>query len=170
MEAVSKLEWVVADDDGVAACYDDAGAELMRRAMRLCAGDATRATDLVQDVFVKLLESSRAGAVDRVGMGWLVTSLRRRFLDTAKASARRRRRERVSAGRLTSDEAVAVDPGGEFPVLRGLSDRERAALVLRFVDQLSVAEVADVLGASRRATESLVQRAKRKASAIGEAL
>jgi RNA polymerase sigma factor (sigma-70 family) len=47
-------------------------------------------------------------------------------------------------------------------MLDGLTDRERAAIILRYVDDLSVAEVADLMGDSLRATESLLQRAKRK--------
>ena len=45
-------------------------------------------------------------------------------------------------------------------LLRTVSDRQRAALVLRYVDDLSVAEVAESLGLTVHATESLLARAR----------
>jgi RNA polymerase sigma factor (sigma-70 family) len=42
-----------------------------------------------------------------------------------------------------------------------LSDVERAALVLRYIDDLPVSAVAAVLGRSPEATESLLARARR---------
>jgi len=47
-------------------------------------------------------------------------------------------------------------------LLDGLSGRERTALILRYVEDLRVADIADLMGSSTRATESLLQRAKRK--------
>ena len=54
-------------------------------------------------------------------------------------------------------------PSQAEALLDGLSDRERAALIFRYVDDLPVADVAELLGVRVRAAESLLQRAKRNA-------
>jgi RNA polymerase sigma-70 factor, ECF subfamily len=45
--------------------------------------------------------------------------------------------------------------------MKNLSDVERAALVLRYIDDMPVAAVATALGRSLEATESLLARARR---------
>jgi RNA polymerase sigma-70 factor, ECF subfamily len=45
--------------------------------------------------------------------------------------------------------------------MQKLSDTERAALVLRYIDDMPVAAVAAALGRSPEATESLLARARR---------
>ena len=44
--------------------------------------------------------------------------------------------------------------------LVGLPDDQRTALVLRYVDDLAIADVAELLGRSVRATESLLARGR----------
>ena len=45
--------------------------------------------------------------------------------------------------------------------LECLSERQRAALTMRHLDEKSVSEIADVLGTTYEATESLLARARR---------
>lgn len=59
-------------------------------------------------------------------------------------------------------------PRTETDLLVGLSSRERAAVVMHHVDGLSVADVAKELGATVRATESLLARARAKARSSKE--
>jgi RNA polymerase sigma-70 factor (ECF subfamily) len=47
-------------------------------------------------------------------------------------------------------------------VLACLAPQHRAALTLRYVDDLPVAQVADLLGRTVRATETLLVRARRE--------
>jgi RNA polymerase sigma-70 factor (ECF subfamily) len=56
-------------------------------------------------------------------------------------------------GDLLEDEMVLA-------ALQSLPTRQRAALTLRYLDECSVAEVADTLDVSYRAAESLLSRAK----------
>lgn len=69
--------------------------------------------------------------------------------------------------RADGDAAPAVDPWNERidaavanAVLDGLASHHRAALTLRYLDGLSVHEVAEVLGRTVHATEALLVRAR----------
>ena len=53
-----------------------------------------------------------------------------------------------------------IDADAAHAALRRLSGSHRAALTLRYLDGLSVSEVADCLGRSVHATETLLMRAK----------
>lgn len=57
-------------------------------------------------------------------------------------------------------EAEEGDPG-VMAALDSLSARQRAVLMLRYVDDYSVSEVAEAMNLSYQATESLLARARR---------
>ena len=149
----------VSSEAGLLSFYDVAFDDVYRIAARLTWGDRQAAEDLVQDAFVRLVRSVRSGAVTTVGIGWMVTTVRRLHIDGLRATDSERRRLRVVAPLSQSASTSSNDALG---MLDGLNDRERTAIILRYVDDLSVAEVADLMGDSLRATESLLQRAKRK--------
>ena len=150
----------VTSEAGLLSFYDRAFDEVYRVAARLTWGDRAAAEDLVHDAFVRLVRSVGSGAVTTVGVGWMITTVRRLHIDGLRAKDREQRRRRVMP---TSSSQPASTSSNEVPsMLDGLTDRERTALILRYVDDLSVAEVADLMGDSLRATESLLQRAKRK--------
>lgn len=115
----------------------------------------------MQEAFVRLVRSVQAGAVTSVGVGWMVTTVRRIHIDRLRADSREDRRLRVVAA--SPSQPASVGSSEIADLLDGLGDRERAALILRYVEDLSVADIAEVMGSSTRATESLLQRAKRKA-------
>ena len=150
-------EWAVGTEEGLLACYDATFDEVYRHAARLTRSSLA-AEDLTQEVFVRLVRAARSGSVATVGVGWLITTLRHLFIDQTRAATTEHARL-VLVGSNPSADAAVED---YRPWLVGLSDRERAALVLRYVDDLPVGEVAALLGASLRATESLLQRAKRR--------
>ena len=142
--------------------------EVYAYAMRLTAGDADWAHELVQTACVELVRALRGGAVG-LEVSWLVVVVRRRFLD----DLRRRHREADGLTRLASVRAADVAPGAfdtstsaVFAALRSMAADQRAALVLRYVDDLPVAEVASALGRSVAATESLLARGRRGLAAL----
>ncbi len=157
----------VSSEAGLLSFYDDVFDEVYRSAARLVWGDRGAAEDLVQEAFIRLVRSVQAGAVTTVGIGWMVTTIRRIHIDGLRSHDREERRLR-----LVTTTATSVSPaedGAITSLLDGLSDRERTALILRYVEDLSVADVADVMGTSVRATESLLQRAKRRVRKTGSA-
>lgn len=150
------VEWNVTTEDGVLDCYRATIVEVFRYAARLT-GDRRQAEDLVQDVYLSLVRHASDGKVECIGVGWLITSTRNRFLNVLSA-------QRSGEGRL---RLVDVPPQQQEPsadeteaLLAPLPERERTAVVLRYVLDLPVADVADRLGLSRRATESLLVRAR----------
>lgn len=56
---------------------------------------------------------------------------------------------------------AAIEAGQAHHVLAGLGPHHRSALVLRYLDGLSVAETAATLGRTVHATEALLVRARR---------
>lgn len=148
------------DEPEILDFYDHAFTPAYQYAARLTRGDGPRAEDLVQDAFVRMVRAARAGDIDEIGVGWLITTIRRRFIDVLRSTEREGRRLRLVAMPASTTDSR---PSHANAVLDGLSDRERAALIFRYVDDLPVAEVAELLGSSVRATESLLQRAKRNA-------
>jgi len=129
-----------------------------RYASRLVGGNRVRAEDLVQETYLTLVRQVRAGRTERVDVGWAITTCRSRFLDQIRRSSRMERTDRRNFQRQqpepTEPRANATDALGRLP------DSQRAVLVLRYVDELSVAEVASAMGRSVRATESLLVRAR----------
>lgn len=154
--------WTVTDERSLVACYDQSVAEVYRYAARLCGNDRAATDDLVQEVYLGLVRSARDGRLGDIGVGWLITSVRHRFLDRHRGEQRAERHLRLVASPAPEPERV------EVPGLADLPERERMALVLRYLDDLSVPEVADVMGLSVHATESLLARARRRMRAQEE--
>lgn len=155
--------WPVTSEAELAACYDGTFDAVFRYAARLT-GDRTRAEDLVSEVYLALLGAARDHHVAQVGVGWLITAVRRRFVDGLRAAGREQRRMRLATS-PASDVTPAAVVNTVRELLQSLSDRERAALVLRYVDDLSVAEVARQLSTTVRSTESLLARARARVRA-----
>lgn len=162
MEVAEKLHDVTTRE-GLMAFYESAFSEVYRSAARLTRGDGPAAEDLVQEAFVRLTRSARAGDVDKVGVGWMVTTVRRLHIDRLRSDEREARRVWLVSAAVV--EARSTEPLAMSGVLDALSPRERAAVVLRYIEDLPVADVAELMDTTVRATESLLQRAKRKAQA-----
>ena len=153
---MSTQTWDVSSEQGFMACYRATLPDVFRYAAMLCGSDRSLAEDVVQDVYLSTLSSARDGRVSELSVGYLVVAVRHRHLDRLRSAARESRRLRLVA---SSPEAV-----DHFvpSLLASLPERERTALVLRYVDDLPVAQVARELGVSSRAAESLLARATRR--------
>jgi RNA polymerase sigma-70 factor (sigma-E family) len=127
----------------------------------LLTGDAELAEDLVQDAFVRLI--GRFGGMRRPES--FNAYLRRTILNLAYGAFRRRRvergylaREGVLAARLASGLPDVEVSDELWFRLQGLAPRQRAALILRYYEDLSEHQTADALGCSVRTVKSLVSR------------
>ena len=130
--------------------------------------DASVAEDLTQEVLLQAARSFRQGETAKVTVPWLMTVAKSRLVDHHRAESRRERKLVLawSAQRSESASAEAEFDANHLTeqterALEALPAAQRAALVLHHLDDLSVNEVADVLGRSVRATESLLARARR---------
>lgn len=125
---------------------------------RLCGNDQALAEDLTQDTWMALAKEVRRGRHECADIRWLMTVARSRFLDHARREQRRLRKLTLVA---TND--LHVDPPSPREVLEGLVALEpmhRLVLVLRYVEDLPVPSVAETIGRTLTATNSLLARAR----------
>jgi RNA polymerase sigma-70 factor, ECF subfamily len=128
------------------------------------AGNQHDAADLVQDAFLALFQ--KAGRYKPQGrfLSYLLCILVTRAIST-------RRKQRPTP--LESPEPLAIQPDGEGSLalaqsrqtiaakLAQLPARQRMAIVLRYYEDLSYAEIAETLAISPKAVERLLHRARR---------
>jgi RNA polymerase sigma-70 factor, ECF subfamily len=149
--------------------YDQAlpqvyGYLLSRCGQRAVAEDLTAETFLAAVDAVRASRSGPSGAAAALSTGWLIGVARHKLSDHWRRQAREERTLRAVAA---EPEPVAGDPWDETldavtarAVLQRLGPHHRAALTLRYVDDLPVPEVAAILGRTVHATEALLVRAR----------
>jgi RNA polymerase sigma-70 factor (ECF subfamily) len=162
------------DDEGVTAerALADGGEELMalyRAALpevygfvlARC-GDPALAEDLTADSFMSAVSAVRSGAVETITTGWLLVVARRRLVDHWRRQEVEHRRLRLlpPGEELKDPWTDEIDADIARTALTELPAQHRAVLTLKYLDGLSVAEVADLMGRSVHATEGLLQRAR----------
>src|SRR6185312_406905 len=150
-------------------------AELVRRhldlvysaAVRRTGGDAHRAQEISQDVIVAL--ARRAGALaDHPALGaGLYASVRNEALNELRAERRRAARERAAHAMSEIDSAAPDRAWGQLrPVLDeamdGLAESDRRAIILRFFEDRSYAELGAALALREEAARMRVARAREK--------
>jgi RNA polymerase sigma-70 factor (ECF subfamily) len=119
------------------------------------------AEDLTQEVFVAAARRIRDG--HPVNASWCFVVARNKLVDHFRAAERYRRSIRLVSDRgpdPTEDVEIELSRDEVLDVLRALPAAQRAAVVLRYFDDLSVQEVARRLGRSERATEGLLRRGR----------
>lgn len=131
--------------------------------LRRC-GDRALAEDLTSDVVLRAVrETKQTGSV--VTPAWLITVARNRLVDHWRATTREQRRLSLAwedpERDAWIDDGTPLEPEVVNQVMRRLAPDHQAVLSLRYLDDLSVPEVAATLGRSVHATESLLARARR---------
>jgi RNA polymerase sigma-70 factor (sigma-E family) len=132
--------------------YADAYASMVRLAY-LLTGSSAQAEELVQDAFV------------RVFARWAEVSSPRAYLRQAVVNACRSQRRRLGRELRHGPGAsarAALEPDIDLTAhsLASLSDRQRKAVVLRYYEDLSEAEIAVMLGCRPGTVKSLLSRAR----------
>jgi RNA polymerase sigma-70 factor, ECF subfamily len=139
---------------------------LLFRVARSIVRNPAEAEDIVQDVFVRVLEHRLKLPAVRDLRVWLVRIAWNLALD-------RRRKIRpdqmdqqfahaLVAGTTPADQALgeALQIAAVFVEIERLPQRERNALLLSAIDELSIAEIASVVGTSESAVRALLFRAR----------
>jgi RNA polymerase sigma-70 factor (sigma-E family) len=129
-------------------------ASIRRLAYGLC-GDWHLAEDLTQHAFLQLYRHWK-----RIDRATLDAYSRRIVVNAFLSDRRLRRRERVVAQPPDRPMPVA-DAGGTLDILAALSHlpaRQRALIVLRHLEDISVAEAADLLGITEGTVKSQTAR------------
>jgi RNA polymerase sigma-70 factor (ECF subfamily) len=169
MDAIGEqsLQWfaaerVVAEPDLAALVHDYSG--LLYRVALSLVRNPSEAEDVVQDVFLLERKRELAGIVEL--RPWLVRIAWNLALDRCRRVRPRQMddlfTEALVSADLPADEALA-EAGRIRQVLGAierLPKRERQALLLSAMDELSTAEIGAVLGRSESSVRSLLFRAR----------
>jgi RNA polymerase sigma-70 factor (sigma-E family) len=144
----------------MAELYERHAGAGLRLAYLLTGGDRSAAEDLLHEAFVRCVGRFRHLRVPDAFDAYLrrsivnlhMSGLRRTKLERAHAA-----RERGAPTRVSSMPDVAARQD-VWSALRILPARQRAALVLRYYEDLSERDTAEVLGCSLPAVKSLIAR------------
>ncbi len=148
--------------DPVVAIYPVALPQVYGYLLPRC-GSVAVAEDLTAETFVAAVTAVRRGGVREVTVAWLIGVARHKLVDHWRRVARERR-GLAAVGRDRDDRddpwGKVLDVQAAHAALLRLSLPQRMALTLRYLDGLSVPEVAEHLGRSIHATETLLVRAR----------
>jgi RNA polymerase sigma-70 factor (ECF subfamily) len=147
------------------ALIDAHGDRLLRSACLLC-GDATEAQDLVQETFVQALKSAHRFRGESAVYTWLYGIL----LNLCRRSYRKGKRlvydeERVLEATVQPGPADGMDQGfysaNLARAIQELSPEHREVIVLRYYENLKIAEIARQTGVSGGTVKSRLHYAVR---------
>ena len=159
--AVQRL--VAGDDAAWASLYDSLAPDLRAYIARIGGRDPD---DILGETMVQLVRDVKrfSGTYDEL-RPWAFRIARNRVID----SARRRARRPEASADLDDDTLADPAPLAERPdldrvseLLDGLTDDQRDALWLRYVADLPLAEVAQIMGRDSAAVAALTHRAMRQ--------
>ncbi len=126
-------------------------------------GQATLAEDLTAETFLAAVDAVRRDDVASPSIPWLIGVARHKLVDHWRRQARDERSLRATIDDNPSPEDpwdVRLEQVRARQTLERLGPHHRAALTLRYVDDLPVANVAALLGRTVHATEALLVRAR----------
>jgi RNA polymerase sigma-70 factor (ECF subfamily) len=148
--------------DAVLAVYQRALPQVYGYLLPRC-GSVVVAEDLTAETFMAAVAATHQGAAPVVTVAWLIGVARHKLVDHWRRQDREERSLRL-AGHPVDDVDdpwdAQVDRAAIYAALGRLNPFQRAALTLRYLDGLPVAEVALHLGRSLHATETLLTRAR----------
>ena len=167
MPPAEPLDGIATDSANTfAAVYDATFDAVYRYLSRAVFGDRVLAEDLTQETFASVANAIRNGSPGAQTLPWAIGVARHKLIDYYRRSAREQRRLSMawSSGIGHDDEQLdkfaSVNSGDLIDLMRELSPDHRLVLVLKYLDDLSVEEVASEIGRSVHATESLLVRAR----------
>ena len=145
------------------AAYDDALPVVYGYFVRRC-GDRGTAEDLTSETFLAAMDAARKDAPPPMTVPWLLGVARHKLADHYR---RRHDRLAIPMAELpepvhpADDWDVELDRIVAESVLTKLSEQHRTVLALRYMDDCSVPECAELIGRTVHATEALLVRARR---------
>jgi RNA polymerase sigma-70 factor (ECF subfamily) len=153
--------------DPFAAFYDKAFGEVYRYLSHGVLGNRALAEDLTQETFAAIAGALDAGRAEAQSMPWVMGVARHKLIDHYRHCEGQRKQLALAwvngygheDGQI--DDLDGADLGRVVELLAELSPIHRLVLALRYLDDLSVDEIAAAIGRSVRATESLLVRARR---------
>lgn len=129
--------------------------------LRTRLSDLSRVEDVTQEVFMAIVRQWPFPANIKDEVAFAVGIARHKLVDEYRRQDQHQKHRQRFAAMSAADAAHRTTAAVEVRVhwaLAGVPANQRAALVLRHVDDLPVKEVANIIGKSVRATESLLAR------------
>lgn len=165
-DRVAELARTFADPLRFRRWYDDAVLRVYRYVYPRCAGDSALAEEITQQTFTRAVErrSSYKGRSDV--LTWLMTIARNALTDHYRRAAREERRHlrlvvrEINVAGASPSASLIDDRDAILSALRALPASQRVAVVMCYLDGMSVRQAAEVLKRSEAATESLLSRAR----------
>ena len=148
-------------DPGLLSLYDRALPEVYGYLLARC-GRRALAEDLTAETFLAAVRAEVDGG-DPVTVAWLIGTARHKLVDHWRRLEREERGLRLldgGTGHTDDPWDDELDALRAQEVLEELSPAHRAALTLRYLDDLPVPRVAALLGRTLHATEALLVRAR----------
>ena len=158
------LAGIVRDDARFRDWYDVTLPRVYRYLIARCGGDVTLAEELTQQTFVEAIRQRDRfdGRSDIVT--WMCAIGRNKLVDHYRRNGRDlRRQERLILDHLQATDVpwrAADTRDAVEAAMAQLPSDQRIALLFRYLDGLSVREVARAIGRSEKATESLLARGR----------
>ncbi len=133
--------------------------------LRRTGGSPALAEDLTQETFLAAVRQIGKGTRVEAPMPWLIGIARHRLIDHYRISAIEERRYRpiddtVELADDRDDFAAVLDRHQAIAALDALPASQRLVLSLRYLDGLSVPEIARAISKSVHAVESLLARGR----------
>ncbi|MEX1073131.1 MAG: RNA polymerase sigma factor [Chloroflexota bacterium] len=158
-----RLEAIVTDEATFRAWYDAVLPRVYRYLLSRCGHDVALAEELTQQTFVEAIRRRRQFDGRSDAVTWLCAIGRNKLVDHFRRTGRDQRRQlRLLDGGNDpgiSWEAAEIRQSVETTLDR-LSAEQRLVLVFRYLDGLSVREIAAAIGRSESGTESVLVRAR----------
>jgi RNA polymerase sigma-70 factor (ECF subfamily) len=145
------------------ALYDEALPVVYGYFVRRC-GERATAEDLTSETFLAAVDAARRSDPPPISIPWLLGVARHKLADHYRRGPQRLT---VPVADLPEPVDTADDWDAELDrmvaeaVLARLTEPHRTVLVLRYMDDCSVGECAELMGRTVHATEALLVRARR---------
>jgi RNA polymerase sigma-70 factor (sigma-E family) len=158
---LSPTERTVMSSDADFAVFVRAQMPSLSRTAYLLTGSTASAQDLVQDTLLRLYQRRDWVLAADVPLAYARRALANQFVNDRRKPARREIILADVPERHAAPDGshAVVERDAMWRLLATLPDRQRAALVLRFYDDLPDAEIAEALGARIGTVRSLISRA-----------
>jgi RNA polymerase sigma-70 factor (ECF subfamily) len=158
------LAAIVRDEVRFRDWYDAALPRVYRYLVARCAGDEALAEEITQQAFVEAIRHRHRFDGRSDAVTWLCAIGRNRLVDHYRRDGREaRRQDRLIATYRHADETpwrASETRDAVAAAVAQLPADQRLVLLFRYLDGMSVREVAAVIGRSEKATESLLGRAR----------
>lgn len=152
----------VAPRDGSDPIDSSSLVSILRAKARILGADSHEAEDLAQETIARIL----ARAPEKQGhIGYATQTLTRLWLDQQRTlRARARRLRRLAASAVSSPASIYISDDARsaivFNAIRLLPPKQRAALVLRLVEGLGYASIAEAIGCTEEAARASLHEAR----------